>query len=44
MKARILKSGAIMICIAQDKDTRSGFFMLTDNFGVWFNVDEFEFI
>jgi len=44
MKARILKSGAIMICIAQDKDTRSGYFMLTTNFGVWFDVNEFEFI
>ena len=44
MKVRLLKTGAIMTCIAQDKETKSGFFYLTENFGVWFDVDEFEFI
>lgn len=44
MKVKILKFDAIMICIAQDKDTRSGFCMLTENFGLWFDRNEFEFI
>lgn len=44
MKAKLLKNGAVMTCICQDKDTKSGFFMLTANFGLWFGIDEFEFI
>ena len=44
MKVRLLKTGGVMFCIAQDKDTRSDLLMLTENFGMWFGINEFEFI
>lgn len=44
MKAKLLKNGAIVTVIAQDIKTRSAFIILTENFGLWFDVTEFEFI